>query len=161
MNETLTVSWNLFPLGWQHYLLGGLLIGSGVVLLYALTGLIGGMSTVFSSSWSFVSKRAFFQQPRLAGSRVWRLVYALGLVLGAAIWWLTLSDGTPLRTEVPAGLLLVGGFLVGYGARLGNGCTSGHGICGLGSLQWPSLLAVLTFMGTAFLTANLVAWWLA
>ncbi len=55
----------------------------------------------------------------------------------------------------------MGGFLVGYGARLGNGCTSGHGICGLGSLQWPSLLAVLTFMGTAFLTANLVARWLA
>ncbi len=52
----------------------------------------------------------------------------------------------------------IGGFLVGYGARLGNGCTSGHGICGLGSLQWPSLLAVLTFMATAFITANLVAW---
>ncbi|MDP2262807.1 MAG: YeeE/YedE thiosulfate transporter family protein [Hydrogenophaga sp.] len=161
MTETLTLSSSLFPLGWQHYLLGGLLIGSGVVLLFALTGLIGGMSTVFSSSWSFVSKRAFFQQARLTGSRVWRLVYAAGLVLGAGIWWLAFSDGTPLRTEVPAGLLLVGGFLVGYGARLGNGCTSGHGICGLGSLQWPSLLAVLTFMGTAFLTANLVAWWLA
>lgn len=154
-------TWTLFPLGWQHYLLGGLLIGAGVVLLFALTGLVGGMSTVFSSTWSFVSKRAFFQQPRLRGSRVWRLVYAAGLVLGAALWWFTLSDGTPLRTEVPAGLLLVGGFLVGYGARLGNGCTSGHGVCGLGSLQWPSLLAVLTFMGTAFVTANLVAWWLA
>ena len=74
----------LFPLGWQHYLLGGLIIGAGVALL-------------------------------------------------------------------------VGGFLVGYGARLGNGCTSGHGICGLGSLQVPSLGAVLTFMATAFLTANLMA----
>jgi uncharacterized membrane protein YedE/YeeE len=161
MNKTLTLASSLFPLGWPHYLLGGLLIGAGVVLLFALTGLIGGMSTVFSSSWSFVSKHAFFQQARFTDSRVWRLVYALGLVLGAGIWWLTLSDGTPLRTEVPAGLLLVGGFLVGYGARLGNGCTSGHGICGLGSLNWPSLLAVLTFMATAFITANLVAWWLA
>lgn len=156
MDSTLT----LFPLGWSHYLLGGLAIGAGVALLYAFTGLIGGMSTVFSSTWSFVLQRAFFQQPRLSGSRVRRLVYAAGLVLGAALWWFTLSDGAPLRTEVPAALLLVGGFLVGYGARLGNGCTSGHGICGLGSLQWPSLLAVLTFMGTAFLTANLVAWWL-
>jgi uncharacterized protein len=157
MNETL----DLFPLGWQHYGLGGLLIGAGVVLLFALTGLVGGMSTVFSSTWSFVSRRPSFQQPRLTGSRVWRLVYAAGLVLGAALWWLGWSDGTALRTEVPAGLLLVGGFLVGYGARLGNGCTSGHGICGLGSLQWPSLLAVLTFMASAFLTANLVAWWFA
>jgi uncharacterized protein len=151
----------LFPLGWQHYLLGGLVIGTGVALLFALTGLIGGMSTVFSSTWSFVSRRPFFQQSRLTDSRVWRLVYAVGLVLGALVWRFTLSDGSALQTEVPVALLLVGGFLVGYGARLGNGCTSGHGICGLGSLQWPSLLAVLTFMGTAFLTANLVAWWLA
>jgi uncharacterized protein len=151
----------LFPLGWQHYLLGGLIIGSGVALLFVFTGLVGGMSTVFSSSWSFVLRTPFFHQVRFTSSRGWRLVYAAGLVLGALVWWLLLGDGAPLRTEVPAGLLLLGGFFVGYGARLGNGCTSGHGICGLGSLQLPSLLAVLTFMGTAFLTANLVAWWLA
>jgi len=157
MNEAIS----LFPLGWQHYLLGGVFIGAGVALLFLFTGLVGGMSTVFSSTWSFVLKRAFFQQARLTDTRVWRLVYALGLVLGAGVWWLLMSDGTPLTTEVPVALLLVGGFLVGYGARLGNGCTSGHGICGLGSLNWPSLLAVLTFMATAFITANLVAWWLA
>lgn len=151
----------LFPLGWQHYLLGGLLIGSGVALLYTFTGLVGGMSSVFSSTWSYLVQRPYFQQSRYTGSRLWRLVYALGLVLGAGIWWLTLGDDTPLNTELPVWQLLAGGFLVGYGARLGNGCTSGHGICGLGSLQWPSLLAVLTFMATAFITANLVAWWLA
>jgi uncharacterized membrane protein YedE/YeeE len=151
----------LFPFGWQHYLLGGALIGAGVSLLFLFTGLIGGMSTVFSSSWSFVVQRPFFQQARLTDSRAWRLVYALGLVLGAFIWWLAFSDGSPGSTEVPAWQLLTGGVLVGYGARLGNGCTSGHGICGLGSLQWPSLGAVLTFMGTAFLSANLFGRWLA
>jgi uncharacterized membrane protein YedE/YeeE len=88
-------------------------------------------------------------------------VYALGLVLGALVWWVLVAQGAAQSTSVPIWQLLVGGFLVGYGARLGNGCTSGHGICGLGSMQWPSLLAVLTFMGTAFLTANLVARWLA
>ena len=150
----------LFPLGWQHYLLGGLFIGAGVALLYLFTGLVGGMSTVFTSSWSFVSRRPFFQQARFTGSRGWRLVYATGLVLGALVWWLVFSDGTPLSTGVPVWMLLLGGFFVGYGARLGNGCTSGHGICGLGSLQWPSLVAVLTFMATAFITANLVARWL-
>ena len=67
-----------------------------------------------------------------------------------------LADGQAQHTSVPVWQLLVGGFLAGYGARLGNGCTSGHGICGLGSLQLPSLGAVLTFMGTAFLTANLM-----
>lgn len=147
---------SFFPFGWQHYLLGGLLIGAGVALLFLCTGLVGGMSTVFSSSWSFVVRRPFFQQPRFTDSRVWRLVYALGLILGALVWWLGFSDGTRGSTEIPAWQLLLGGVLVGYGARLGNGCTSGHGICGLGSLQLPSLGAVLTFMATAFLVANLM-----
>lgn len=153
MNPT----FSLFPLGWQHYLLGGLLIGCGVALLYVFTGRIGGMSTVFSSTWSFVVQRPFFQQPRFVGSRNWRLVYALGLVLGAAVWWLGLAGAAPQSTGLPAWQLLLGGFFVGYGARLGNGCTSGHGICGLGSLQLPSLMAVLTFMATAFITANVFA----
>lgn len=146
---------SLFPLGWAHYLAGGLLIGTGVALLFVCTGLIGGMSTVFSSTWSYLVQRPFFQQARFTDSRAWRLVYAAGLVLGAALWWLACSDGTPGATSVPPWKLLAGGFLVGYGARLGNGCTSGHGICGLGSLQLPSLGAVLTFMATAFLVANL------
>jgi hypothetical protein len=151
----------LYPLGWQHYLLGGLSIGAGTALLFVLTGRIGGMSTVFSSTWSFVVQRPFFQQTRFVSSRGWRLVYAAGLVLGALLWWQGFADGAAQSTSVPGWQLLLGGFLVGYGARLGNGCTSGHGICGLGSLQWPSLMAVLTFMATAFITANLMARWLA
>lgn len=157
----MNLSLSLFPTGWQHYLLGGIFVGTGAALLFVLTGRIGGMSTVFSSTWSYVARRPFFQQGRFVDSRGWRLVYALGLVLGALIWWLGFAGGVREATTVPVWQLLVGGFLVGYGARLGNGCTSGHGICGLGSLQWPSLLAVLTFMATAFLTANLMARWLA
>jgi uncharacterized membrane protein YedE/YeeE len=146
----------LFPFGWQHYLLGGLTIGAGVALLYLFNGWVGGMSTVFSSTWSFVSRKSFFQQARLVDSRHWRLVYAAGVVLGALVWRFALNDGQAPSTSVPVWQLLLGGFLVGYGARLGNGCTSGHGICGLGALQLPSLGAVLTFMATAFLTANLL-----
>lgn len=149
----------LFPLGWAHYLAGGLLIGAGVALLFALTGRVGGMSSVFSTTWSYLSRRPFFQQARFLDSRAWRLVYAAGLVLGAALWWGWLGPGQALHTGVPAWRLLLGGLLVGFGARLANGCTSGHGICGLGSLQWPSLVAVLTFMATAFATAHLVAAW--
>lgn len=151
----------LFPFGWQHYLLGGFIIGAGVALLYVFNGWIGGMSSVFSSSWSYLLRRGSFQQARYTDSRAWRLVYAAGVVLGALVWRLFFSDGNTQTTSVPAWQLLVGGFLVGYGARLGNGCTSGHGICGLGSLQLPSLGAVLTFMATAFITANLMAWSLA
>jgi uncharacterized membrane protein YedE/YeeE len=152
---------SLFPFGWQHYLLGGVLIGSGVALLYVFNGWVGGMSTVFSSSWSYVFNKPFFQQARMTDTRAWRLVYALGVVLGALVWRVWLSDGSAQTTSVPTWQLLVGGFLVGYGARLGDGCTSGHGICGLGSMQLPSLGAVLTFMATAFLTANLMAWGLS
>lgn len=97
MNLTLS----LFPFGWQHYLLGGLLIGSAVALLFVFTGLIGGMSTVFSSTWSFVVQRPFFQQARFTDSRGWRLVYALGLILGALVWWLGFADGAPQSTSIP------------------------------------------------------------
>jgi hypothetical protein len=60
----MNLSLSLFPLGWQHYLLGGVFIGMGAALLFVLTGRIGGMSTVFSSTWSFVVRRPFFQQGR-------------------------------------------------------------------------------------------------
>jgi uncharacterized protein len=146
----------LFPFGWPHYLLGGLFIGAGVAALFVLTGLVGGMSTVFTSTWSFASRRGYFQQPRFTGSRRWRLVFALGLVLGAALWWALWGPVGGVATALPAWQLLAGGLLVGFGARLSGGCTSGHGICGLASLQLPSILAVLVFMATAFVTANLV-----
>ncbi len=146
-----------FPLGWTHYLLGGLCIGLGVSLLFVLTGLVGGMSTVYSSTWSYVVKLPFFQDAKLAGSRGWRLAYSAGLVLGAVLWWTTQGSGMRVAVALPWWQLLGGGVLVGYGARLSRGCTSGHGICGLASLGLPSLVAVLTFMATAFVTANVTA----
>lgn len=152
------LSWQtVFPLGWGHYLAGGLLIGIGVAGLFVATGLVGGMSSVFSSTWSFVSRWPYFSQARFLQSRGWRLVYALGLVLGAFAWWRLSGPAAPLATVVPWWQLLLGGLLVGYGARLSNGCTSGHGICGLSSLQLPSLAAVLIFMATGMITAQLVA----
>jgi uncharacterized membrane protein YedE/YeeE len=144
----------LFPAGWGHYLAGGLLIGSGVALLFVLTGLIGGMSSVYSSTWSYVSTRRFLQDAALVGSRGWRVAYAAGLIIGAFVWWRMAGDGSRVAVTLPWWQLLGGGVLVGYGARLSKGCTSGHGICGLASLQLPSLVAVLTFMATAFVTAN-------
>jgi len=145
----------LFPRGIEHYLAGGLLIGAAVALLFAGTGLIGGMSTFFSATWSWVARAPGLRGEALVASRNWRLVYALGLVAGGALF--VASDGAGTWTEVPAWRLLAGGFLAGFGARLGGGCTSGHGICGLASLQLPSLLAVVTFLATAMATARLVA----
>jgi uncharacterized membrane protein YedE/YeeE len=146
---------DLFPLGWQHYLAGGLLLGAGMSLLFISTGLIGGMSTVFTTVWSFFSKAPYFSDERFVASRKWRLVYAAGLILGALAWLIAM--GKPFKTEVPIAQLAIGGFLAGFGARLSNGCTAGHGICGMASLQPASLLAVCTFLATAMLTAHFVA----
>ena len=145
----------LFPLGWIHYLAGGLLIGAGVSVLFVTTGLIGGMSTFFSSTLSYISRHRYFHQARFVESRQWRLVYALGLVLGAALWLFISGNGTAI-TQVSTWQLVLGGFIAGFGARLSNGCTSGHGICGMASLQWPSILAVIVFLATGMATAHLV-----
>ena len=131
-----------------------MLLGVGMSVLFAATGLIGGMSTVFTTVWSFFSKAPYFNAPRFAGSRGWRLVYAAGLILGAAAWML--SMGAPQHTGVPLWQLAAGGFVAGFGARMSNGCTAGHGICGMASLQPPSILAVLIFLATAMATARAV-----
>jgi uncharacterized membrane protein YedE/YeeE len=75
--------------------------------------------------------------------------------MGALVWRFS-SGAAPFVTHVAWWLLAVGGFIAGFGARMSNGCSAGHGICGLGSLQLPSLLAVLTFLATAIATANVV-----
>ncbi len=144
----------LFPLGITHYLIGGLFLGVAVSFLYLMTGLIGGMSTFFSSTWSYFSNWSYFHQQKFVESRNWRTFFAVGLILGAVIW--LFSVGEPFVTTVPWWQLAVGGFVVGFGSRLSGGCTSGHGICGLASLQLPSLLAVLIFLATAMVTASLV-----
>jgi uncharacterized membrane protein YedE/YeeE len=148
----------LFPLGMARYFAGGLLIGMAVALLYLFTGRLGGMSTLFTSTWSYVLRLRFFQQARFVQSRNWRLLYALGLILGGAFWWSSVGKTAVVMGGLSVWKMVLGGFLVGFGARMANGCTSGHGICGLGSWQKPSLIAVLTFMVTAFATANLIAW---
>lgn len=141
----------LFPNGLAHYLVGGLLIGAGVALLYLTTGRPGGVSTFFSAVWSWLSQQPAFRQAALLESRGWRLVYALGLVAGGALYVLLGLPAEP--TAVPAWKLALGGVLIGFGSRLGGGCTSGHGICGLASLSAGSLVIVLTFLATAIATA--------
>ncbi|QID19938.1 YeeE/YedE family protein [Nitrogeniibacter mangrovi] len=141
----------LFPHGVAPYLVGGLLIGLGVAVLYVVTGRQGGASTVFSSTWSWFVATPFFRQAALLDSRRWRLVYAAGFVLGGALY---LALGLPQEaSHLPAWKLALGGVLIGYGARLGGGCTSGHGICGMASLNRGSMLIVATFMATAIATA--------
>jgi len=153
---------SLFPNGPWHYLAGGLLIGSAIGALYLLAGLVGGLSTFFSASLSWVARLPALQQAKLLESRNWRLAYAVGLILGGLLFAASLGH-FGASTRVPPLFLLAGGVLIGFGARLSDGCTAGHGICGLASLRWPSLVAVITFLSTAIIVAQLVAHfgWLA
>jgi len=144
-----------FPNGLERYLIGGLLIGSGVALLFLSTGRQGGVSTFFSAAWSWLARTPFFQQAAFRDTRQWRLTYSLGLIFGGSLYLLL---GLPLEaSHLPTWKLIVGGLLIGFGARLGGGCTSGHGICGMASLSGGSLLMVCTFLGTAIVTAMCLA----
>lgn len=147
---------SLFPAGMAHYLAGGVLIGLAVSFIFVSTGIVAGLSSFFSTTLSYVSRLPFFQQARFVETRHWRVVLALGLVLGALGCALLVPERFVVTSVAPWQLAL-GGLVAGFGARYSNGCTSGHGICGMASLQWPSLAAVLVFMATAIATAHLVA----
>ncbi|WP_129116118.1 YeeE/YedE family protein [Halegenticoccus tardaugens] len=145
----------LFPRGILPYLLGGLLVGSGVAVIYLATGIIAGASTFLESTLSYVSDVPRFNQFKYIQSRGWRLVFTAGIISGAALYGLVLDSGI-WTTEVQWWRLLGGGFLVGVGTRLGKGCTSGHGVCGTGSLSQTSLVNVVTFLIVAIGTAQFV-----
>jgi uncharacterized membrane protein YedE/YeeE len=146
----------LFPRGTLQYLAGGILIGLGVALIYATTGIIAGASTFLESTLSFVSGLSRFDRPRFRRSRRWRLAFTAGIVSGAIVYTIATGSG-PWTTDVQWWRLFGGGVLVGAGTRLGKGCTSGHGVCGVGSLSGTSLVNVLTFLAVAIGTAQGVA----
>lgn len=130
---------------WVTALLGGVLIGGAATLLLWLNGRIAGISGIVAG----------VLMPR-NGEVAWRVAFLVGLIgAGAAYLWLVPGAYAP-RQGFPPLLLVVAGLLVGFGTRMGNGCTSGHGVCGLGRLSLRSLAAVLTFMATAVVTTYIV-----
>ncbi len=145
----------LFPNGVMRYAIGGLLIGLGAAVIYLGTGIIAGASTFLESTWSYASDLPRFNRRKYLDSRDWRVVFTLGIVLGAAVYAVVFQGGT-WTTEVQWWRLLGGGILVGIGTRVGKGCTSGHGVCGVGSVSETSLVNVATFMAVAIGTAQLV-----
>lgn len=146
----------MFPLGIEPYLMGGIIVGLGVGLIYLVTGLHATQSSLLTTTLSWFSKRKHFQKEKNVKERSWRLTLAVGLVIGALIHTLTLSPTGFWSTSVQLWRLALGGLLVGFGTRLSSGCTSGHGISGLASLSRTSLIAVIVFMGVAIVTANIV-----
>jgi len=120
--------------------LGGALIGAAAGAFALLAGRIAGISDIVGG----------LLRP-LGGERAWRWAFVAGLLLAPVAHVLVAPVPAAHLSHSPA-LLVVAGLLVGFGARLGSGCTSGHGICGLARLSRRSLAATLVFMGAAMVT---------
>ena len=146
----------LFPRGISQYLIGGLLVGTGTAVIYLGTGISAGASTFLESTLSYVSEQQRFQQPRFVTTRDWRVVFTLSIVAGAALYAAVFQGGI-WTTDVQPWRLFAGGLFVGVGTRLGKGCTSGHGICGVGSVSRTSIGNVAVFMSVAIGTALAVS----
>ncbi len=123
-------------------LIGGLMIGLAAAIMLLGLGRIAGVSGLAARAVGIADTGA----PRSVAS-----AFVIGLPLGA---WLILQFAGPVAVTFPesTGLLVTGGLLVGFGTRLGSGCTSGHGVCGLSRLSPRSMLATAIFMGAGFVT---------
>ena len=125
-------------------LIGGLLIGLSTVLLILFNGRIAGISGIVGGL--LVGK----------GSEIgWRAVFVVGLLLGAFVYVLATGVALPVNIQASLPVLVIAGFLLGFGARLGSGCTSGHGICGIARFSKRSIVATPVFFATAIITVFL------
>jgi uncharacterized protein len=143
----MNIAWNLFT-PWSA-LAGGLLIGLASALYVLGLGRIAGIAGIIASPL-----RAWLTGASLRPERS-RLLFIVGLLLAPWVWWIFVA--LP-QASVDVGWpgLIAAGLLVGIGSRLGNGCTSGHGVCGLSRLSLRSLVNVLVFMGAGFATVFLI-----
>jgi len=123
-------------------LLGGLIIGLAVAILYLMRGNYTGISGIYFNVIS-ANKSGF----------LWRFLFIIGLIIGPVI--LSFFSFTDLGFEMPNTnpiIVILGGLLVGYGTQLGSGCTSGHGVCGIGRLSIRSIVGTCVFVGAGVVT---------
>jgi uncharacterized protein len=124
--------------------MGGLLIGLAVTLMMLLNGRIAGISSIVSGLLT----------PK-SGDTGWRAAFVLGLLLGALAFILAVGGPTQVDVLASPPAILIGGLLVGFGTRMGSGCTSGHGLCGIARFSRRSIVATAVFFGVAMLTVFL------
>lgn len=134
-----------FP-SWIRAAIGGVMIGIAAAVLFAFNGRIAGVSGVLGS---LIFGRGDGQTP-------WRTLFLGGLVLGAAVVGLARGDLGQVALETGWTGMIIAGLIVGFGTRMGGGCTSGHGICGIGRLSQRSIVATCTFMAAGFVTVYIL-----
>jgi uncharacterized membrane protein YedE/YeeE len=131
-------------------LLGGVLIGLAAVLLLLANGRIAGISGIVGGLLI-----------RATADMGWRVAFVAGLWLGAIVYWLVRGELFAVQVAATWPVMLIAGVLVGFGTRMGGGCTSGHGVCGIARLSKRSIVATLIFMGagiaTVFMTRHVLA----
>ncbi|MDQ7090863.1 MAG: YeeE/YedE thiosulfate transporter family protein [Methylococcales bacterium] len=116
-------------------LVGGLFIGLSATIMLLLNGRITGISGMVSG---LISPDK--------GESLWRLAFIFGMMIGASAFVFFFPESFSARENFSPLLLIIGGFLVGFGTRLGNGCTSGHGVCGIARFSIRSLVATVVFI---------------
>ena len=131
-------------------LLGGMLIGLAAVLLLLANGRIAGISGIVGGLLT-----------RATADMGWRVAFVAGLWLGGIVYWLVCGEVFAVQLAATWPVMLIAGLLVGFGTRMGGGCTSGHGVCGIARLSKRSTVATLVFMGagiaTVFVTRHVLA----
>ena len=126
-------------------LIGGVLIGTSATLLLLFNGRIAGISGILGG----------LVIPAQDG-RLWRMLFLSGLIISGFIYHMVFPAIFYPRPDYPLVLLITGGFFVGFGTRMGGGCTSGHGVCGIGRLSRRSVVATLAFMITGIITVYVI-----
>ena len=125
---------------------GGALIGGAAVLLMLGLGRIFGATGILSGLFFFENRQDLS----------WRAALVVGMILAPIVLFAITGSMPALAIPVSPVMIIIGGIIVGFGASLGSGCTSGHGVCGLSRLSVRSLVAVPTFMATAGITVFLI-----
>jgi len=121
-------------------LIGGVVIGIAATMMMWLNGRIAGISGILGG----------LLPP--GSDAMWRLAFVIGLIGGGLIFANAGGDLSAIRIEANTPMLIVAGLLVGYGTRLGSGCTSGHGVCGIGRMAPRGIVSTLVYIATAAVT---------
>jgi len=123
---------------------GGILIGIAVILFFISTGRLAGISGIVNNT--------------LTNTRNWlsNFLFLIGLVLGPTFYVFILNNDIPFFMTSSLPLIIIGGILVGFGTKIGSGCTSGHGICGISRFSIRSIVATITFIILAMITVALL-----
>lgn len=124
-------------------LLGGVTLGVAAMWLLLSLGRVAGISGIF---WGVMA----------GPDRHWRVLFVAGLLAGGFVIHTVVGSPIPEQSDAPLPLVALSGLLVGFGTRIGGGCTSGHGVCGIGRQSLRSIVATLTFMAAGVLTVFVI-----